>query len=201
MNQSIWRESRGLLEELSGWGWNDIELMIRITQVYPWLETSSLGVHIFDMDHDPNDNRTAIVKRSNPPLINHSIEANDANWGLGDRKFHIQTSSTIYIPIDQVRGCLSSEAVEPTNHVLRVHLKKIVGSIVYDCKWGGKITAEDMAVFFLLAWYATNYDPHTYVEYGAKKGLTASIVASICPNIEIYGIDTWSGIAMPSSPP
>ena len=57
-----------------------------------------------------------------------------------------------------------------------------------------------MATLFLLAWYAKSYNPKTCIEYGAKKGFTASIVASICPNIEIYGIDVWSGIAMPWSP-
>lgn len=53
------------------------------------------------------------------------------------------------------------------------------------------ITAPDQETLYALAWYGLYHSPRTYLEFGAKQGYTAALVAGACPTVEFYGIESW----------
>lgn len=82
MHRRLWNELRGLDERLSGWGFNDIDLGLRVSQKYAWLELTCIGVTSFHMAHIPYDQRPVGERNINPHFYHKNIQANDDNWGL-----------------------------------------------------------------------------------------------------------------------
>jgi hypothetical protein len=78
MHRDLWHECRGYNEQLRAGPWMDGDLTVRLTQRYPWLSLTSLGISVFHMDHESNALFTTNRYRMPPTL-----DANDDRWGLG----------------------------------------------------------------------------------------------------------------------
>ncbi|MEI7590939.1 MAG: hypothetical protein WCJ49_06485, partial [Deltaproteobacteria bacterium] len=57
MSRFLWTELRGVDERHSGWGWTDVDLGMRVSQNYPWLSLSALGVILYHMEHPRSGRR------------------------------------------------------------------------------------------------------------------------------------------------
>jgi len=98
MHRDMWRNTRGIDERYGGWGYHDIDFGLRISQTYPWLGLSSLGVNFYHMGHGPVGRRHAAVTNANPLDHNWNVEVNSKDWGLGDHDFQEQRSGAACAP-------------------------------------------------------------------------------------------------------
>lgn len=53
MHKNLWEEAQGLDERSVGWGGNDIEIFLKMTKKYNWMELSSFGILSYHMEHLP----------------------------------------------------------------------------------------------------------------------------------------------------
>lgn len=190
IHRDLWYESGAYNENFFYWGWADTELTLRLTQKYPWLHLSSLGIRLYDMEHWV-ENRRAPIDR-NPYTVNSGIKVNNDNWGLGDYDLEIQQAKNIVEVTEsqqesyqlreweQTRAEVLAEMMgdRTTSHV--EHIQQLLG-----------ITAPDQEVLYALAWYSLHHSPRIYLEFGAKQGYMAALVAGACPTVEFYGIESW----------
>jgi len=64
-----------------------------------------------------------------------------------------------------------------------------------------KINPAEAGSLFALAWYSLNRYPRNYLEFGIRYGYAAAVVASACPGVEIYGLDSWQPVNNQPVPP
>lgn len=212
MHRSLWHELRGLDERLSGWGYNDVDLGLRVTQCYPWLELSSLGVSLFHMEH-VLDGPTPSTKK-NALLFTPSVPVNDENWGLGGYDLQVGPSQNIRASGESGvsrarapnlkpggRGAWdqSREEVlaELRSREVREHVRGIVERALVD---GSNFDRRDMDSLLLLSWYSKYHRPGRYLECGVGQCYSAVVVAACCPSVELYAIDRWEGVLYRQSP-
>ena len=195
MHRSLWHACRGYDQQLRYWGWSDAELTLRVTQYYPWVDLSSLGVSLFHMEHWPRNRPVSGVQRHNPHYVSPTFEVNDENWGLANYKMDIQTAENI---VESFRTTKSSGIVsqtepgnktrrelvaELTNHVVRKHAQTVIQS------W--RVNSAEWESLCALSWYSLYYYPRAYLEFGIQNAQAAAVVSAACPGVEIYGIDSW----------
>jgi hypothetical protein len=208
MHRSIWHECYGHNEQLVGAAWTDAELTLRITQCYPWMDLSNIGVSVFHMAHWPHNRPmtwpNAVI---NPHVVSSTFAANDENWGLGNYELDVKTAENI-VGSSRTNGSL--ETVGPvkrwsqtqrelldelTSSSIREHVQKTVESTDIDTvEW------ESLCV---LSWYSLHRFPRTYLEFGIQDTHAAIVVGAACPGVEIYGIGSWqaSDRSGPVGPP
>lgn len=86
MNRQVGEESTCWWEELTYWGWQDIEINNRLRMKYPCLgDIEDHGVFLFHLDHHEKTHFT----HSNPSIVTNRFNANDENWGLANEKLEI----------------------------------------------------------------------------------------------------------------
>ena len=210
MHSSLWHELRGLGETLGGWGFNDNELGLRVTQCYPWVELSSVGVSLFHMEHTPFGRRPSSIKQNaSPHVYNSRFQMNDENWGLGDYELQTQKpqsicasehpSGSLALPLksqpQNVKSwdCSRQEVLaEFTGKTVRDHVRRII-KLFLTGQVGWNIDDGDIDSLFFLAWYSRYHCPRRYLEFGIKRGYAAAVVAAASPSVEIYGVDSWEG--------
>ena len=86
MHRDIWFAVRGYDEALDRpWGWSDNDLMLRVSQQYPWLDVSAHGFFGLHMEHWPRpaDRLQRDPDTVNPMRIRDTMTVNDDDWGLG----------------------------------------------------------------------------------------------------------------------
>jgi len=208
MHRSLWRELGGLDERLGGVGFNDIELGLRVTQRYPWVELSSIGISLFHMEHTCHGRRASITKQErNPRIYTPVFQVNDASWGLDSYEFETQMSQSIRVS-GELAESLRSESqggelwdqsrqeilAELTSKEVRDHVRRIIQLLLIRDKGGWNIIGSgDMDSLFFLSWYSQYHYPRRYLEFGVRQGHAAAVVAAACPSVEIYGVDRWEG--------
>ena len=83
MNRQIWEESNGWYEELTYWGWQDIEFHNRLITRYKFGgDLEDFGINFYHLNQ-PLDPTTHINKTLyNMQLNSHKFNANNIDWGL-----------------------------------------------------------------------------------------------------------------------
>jgi predicted O-methyltransferase YrrM len=210
MHRSLWHKLCGLDEKLTAWGWNDLELGLRISQHHPWVELSSLGVSLFHMEHSPYGSRD--TRNVNVFIHSPIFQTNDENWGLGNYELEVQLPRNVKIP-DVLTESIATQTerksykteswnqssrsivAELADKKILSHVKRIFRlflNLRNDWKW--KIDLGDLDSLFFLSWYGQYHYPRRYLEFGVGRGYAAAVVASASPGVEIYGIDRWEGV-------
>lgn len=88
MHREIAEESSCWWEELTYWGWQDIELHTRLKRRYPCGgDLEDFGIKFFHLYHYENFNKNMPVM--NDSLITNRFHANEKNWGLADEKLEV----------------------------------------------------------------------------------------------------------------
>jgi hypothetical protein len=120
MHRDLWFESRGYDESLDKpWGWSDNDLMLRVSQLHPWLDVSGYGFFGLHMEHWPQaEGRHARDPSTvNPMVIRNVPVTNGPDWGLGDTEIPAATASSGIEPAPGL-GCavaLSSQIAIPVS--------------------------------------------------------------------------------------
>lgn len=214
MHRTLWHEGRGLDERFGGHGMSDVDLGLRVTQRYPWIELSCLGVSMFHMEHPPGERPTAPESRRNPPMYNSTFQVNDADWGLGAYDLEIQRVEHIAPPLEPADSLESGrkpdfQDVVPWEQSCREVLAQITDDEVRQgvrriveiaAKGGWTRDAQEIDALFFLSWFARYHYPQIYIEFGISQGYGAAVVADACPGVEIYGIDRWDGVRYRGAP-
>ena len=86
MHKKLWDRARGFDERYGGWGFQDTDLGLRLSQRHAWLGLSTFGVNFFHMGHAPVGRRVAAVQAGNPHDYNGAVEVNNDDWGLGEHQ-------------------------------------------------------------------------------------------------------------------
>lgn len=214
MHHSLWHELRGLDERLGGWGMNDVDLGLRVTQRYPWIELSCIGVSLFHMEHPFDGGRTIAISKRNPCMYNSNVQVNDDNWGLGSQNFELQRPQKISICEKPAESCLllqqsasnKVESWDQSREEIQAELasnetRNHVGQIArLAARWEWNIDSMEIYCLFFLSWYSRHHYPRRYLEFGTRHGYAAAAVASVCPSVEIYGVNRWDGVLERDTP-
>jgi len=175
MHRTIWDGCRGYNQQLVGQAWIDAEYTLRVTQCYPWMDLSSMGVSLFHMMHWPHNRRgtwpNAVI---NPHIVSPTMQVNDENWGLANYELDIQRAENIiksprttkssgrdgkFEPWNKAREEL---VVELTSQLVREHVQTSIHSWSADqAEW------ESVCA---LSWYSLYHYPRVYLEFGIQKG-------------------------------
>jgi len=111
ISNELCAELRGFSEKLGGWGYQDIELGLRINAKYDLVNISHLGVYVYDFEPDDQFKQTKAQRINNMPEVTES--PNDANWGLGDYGFAVtvpDSRTNVTVPETAIRS--ASEVAE-----------------------------------------------------------------------------------------
>ncbi len=203
MHKELWQRTRGIDEKYGGWGFNDIDLGLRISQVCPWVALSSVGINLYHMEHPPVDRRVSAVRNENPRDYNRQIEVNRENWGLGAHNLEEQRvnvssaarqSSAEGMQERQIDGPESPDSQEAMLAQLK---SKRIGDHVCYCLGAfprDYVRYLEVEALCFLAWHSLTRFPRTYLEFGFGKGCAAAVVAGANPAVEVYGFDDWEGV-------
>ncbi len=190
MHRSLWELSGAYNEEFFYWGWADAELTLRYTQNYPWIHLAALGMHFYEMEHWVENRRSPIDR--NPYTVSPTLKANSDNWGLGNYDLEIQRAKNIVEVTESTPESYQLASWEQTRaEVLEEMMGDRTANHVEYVQQLLGITPSDQETLYALAWYSLYHSPRTYLEFGAKQGYTAALVAGACPTVEFYGIESW----------
>jgi hypothetical protein len=211
MHKLLWHELKGLDEKLSGWGFNDIDLSLRASQKYAWLELTCIGVSSFHMSHIPYDQRPVGKQNFNAHFYRKDIQVNDENWGLNQYPLQLINSGSHDISknsedISKSNGEYFSgkTSLELQTEIKNVeYSNKILKNIhFFDYAWNLQLPIIDIGSLLFLSWYCLLYYPRRYVQYGINQNNVANIfaVAQYCPGTEIYALSEWDGLDSEPTP-
>ena len=192
MNNSLWKKAQGLNENLKSWGGNDVDIGLRINQFYPSINLDYFGINLYDMQQKPEERETIIA--DNPKIIPISIEAGNLNWGLKNNKLEIQRA-TCKQSTENDLTYNRSKIIYKNKEIILSHLAKssIYNYILHNLSLIRHIKFKnEWACLYPLFWYAKNYLPKKYLEFGIRKGYTSALIAFLNNSVEIYGIDEWN---------
>lgn len=201
LQRDIFHQLGGFDEIFVGWGWSDNELGFRVSQIFPHLWLSSIGVFMFDMGHKPVGGRQLAVSKPNPHIYKPSLGVNDDLWGLVNHEIEVQQPQ---FAGNNSPACKIQEDAEPPvdvrnqawfsgilqNHNVLQHVQTNTGVLA---KYNQRIANEDIYRLLILSWYSLNYFPRRYVEFCVLNGCNAGIVVSASPAVEVYLVDRWEG--------
>jgi len=192
MHNFLWKKTQGVNENLTGWGWSDIELGLRINQFYPSIDLSYFGIIVYDMQQRPEERET--IKHHNPHVVPFFIGAGNPGWGLKNYKLEIQRASC--------KQNMENDLTNNRNKIIHKNKEIILSdmannsideyilnnlSLIRHIKF-----KNEWACLYSLPWYTKNYLPKKYLEFGIRKGYTSALVAFLNHSVEIYGIDEWN---------
>ncbi len=214
MHYSLWNKFRGFDEPNYEYSSNDVELGFRVTQYYPHLSLSSIGVFLYHMGHPPVRGRRLFKQKNvkpTPIIYNTKIYVNDENWGLGDIDLNIQQA----VPKNfNIENGINSEAVSENNdyyitkslnledfqrQIKNVDILQNVKKSIYYLK-GQELNKGDLNALCLLAWYSYFNYPRRYLEFFTCLTPATGVVAATCPSVEIFKADILEGVAKQNNP-
>lgn len=197
MHKDLWSESRGACETMTGWGWSDIDLTIRITSRYPWMELSSRGIEMYDMEHNSSDVRSKITKTPNTWTVHDELKLNGEDWGLGNLSLPVSS-----VKPAKSRKIFKANCDKPDMKSWTKHVSSAISRSLQDAIWSAGPTEDDAELETALALLsAVKYTDCLYlVDVGAVNAYPALSILSHMPWMEYLAIGSWKGNCDPLGP-
>jgi len=79
---------------------------------------------------------------------------------------------------------------ENRKFVVRI-LKALTPDPVWTKRTIEQVESKRIEMRCFISWLARELQPRTYLEVGVRRGFSMAMVASRCPESEIYGFDLW----------
>lgn len=213
-----WVQMRGLDEQMSGWGGNDVDFGLRIAQILPWVDLNCVGVSCFHMEHPPREGRRSVAigaPSSYHYIYNTGPQANDEAWGLA--KFQVitqkprceqQAGDAEGTPVAVNRPVAQATATTELHRRLTRELNsgsvlEIIRNAVQSYRtvaFKRQFSQDELDVMFLLTWYSHKFFPTRFLDFGATQGFALLGVCTACPGIEAYHIEKWDDIEQKQDP-
>ncbi|MCX5999863.1 MAG: hypothetical protein NTU41_09835, partial [Chloroflexi bacterium] len=182
MHRSMWYECRGYDQRLIGQAYGDAELTLRVTQCYPWMDLSGVGISAFHMMHWPHNRqgpyRNAVI---NPRIVSPAMQVNDENWGLGNHQLDVQAAESIIASPQTTESLEAANPIEPWgqtknelvselgSHSVREHVQRS-----FHARGSDPAESESLCA---LSWYSLYHYPRVYMEFGIRKESAAVVAA------------------------
>ncbi|SBS25391.1 hypothetical protein MAQ5080_00252 [Marinomonas aquimarina] len=199
MHRDVLFEAKGLSESLNyGWGWNDIDLTLRLLHKYQWYDLGHEGFILYDMEHSPTEGtRVKEVKEKPPHFIAASVTEN-GQWGLVDYEIVEQCSAYRANSGSQVEAVSSKRcSVEPED------MSRVADFLVTYQKhvaWCSASLQEQRAMVYLSAYARVSCQIPKLLDFNSIHGLSVFFFASLFPWGEIYSATNWKRIDDKSGP-
>lgn len=194
MHRNLWYECRGYDERLTLWGWNDVELTLRMSQYYPWIDLSNFGVCLWEIGHKSNPEYIEVSSKwenQNTPIVHKDLVANGEEWGLVKLDLPLSKSSNIYSEEEFLEFRKSKKKIDI--NLIKKELKDLLFSRDITeflqpmvNKW--KISATDLLLMRLFAWFSSEYPLCKFLDVGPHHGNAIAIISHFRPGCEIYTI-------------
>jgi len=199
MHREVLFEAKGLSESLNyGWGWNDIDLTLRLLHKYQWYDLGHEGFLLYDMEHSPTEGtRVKEIKEQPPHLIATNISEN-AQWGVVGFEIEEQFSSYRAKTVSQVEAVCSKRcSVEPED------MSRVADFLVTYQKhvaWCSASLQEQRAMVYLSAYARVSCQIPKLLDFNSIHGLSVFFFAYLFPWGEIYSATDWKRIDDKSGP-
>jgi len=194
MHHDLWHASRGFDERFIYWGFNDIDLALRVTARHGFIPLENFGVNSLHMEHwtTPRDySPQRMFRRLNPVdnLMPH-FTPNSETWGLGD----VELPPSLIPPREAHRDAELS-LMPPTLEELASQIQEpAVANVVRDIVTafsGLPIPQTDHAALLCIAWVVTRRAPRAFLEVGFRYPHAAALVARNSPGTELFAVVDW----------
>lgn len=189
MHRDLWHSSRGFDERFIYWGFNDIDLALRITAQHDFIQLEHFGVNSLHMEHwtKARDYTPGKMFRKLNPVNNLTPEfaPNPSNWGLGDFDLPLLPGEAIEPEETQIDESLPWHGLlrEIGNQILRPEIQNAVRETL--SQFGNlPVPATEHPALISLAWCAANCKPRLFVEIGHRYPHATAIVSRISPGTE-----------------
>jgi hypothetical protein len=196
MHRSLWWEFRAYDEKASGWGWTDADLSLRVTQKYPWVDLSCLGISSFHLGHWPSNSRGTLPSVPvNPFIVYRDTRMNDENWGLGNMDFEVQRAQNVTSQSNPGHAVETTVRSRPWAKTFQEFLDELTGEpVVAHAKKISELKSLPLGAresLCIVSWYSLFRHPRIFLDFGVRDPHAAVAVASASPGAAIYGIDSW----------
>ena len=190
MHRDRWSECRGYDEKYIHWGWMDVDLSLRVTQLYPLMYLNNFGVDPVHLEHyrrrEYDKDQT---RKFNRPNDTPQFVANDEDWGLAAHTFACHRA-------ENVRDV---DADPPERWVLTAAEGKqgmedpavAAGVETLLRQFPFPIHPVERFAMRLLGWYASTRHPQVYVETEMRQPHAACVVAKFTGGVEVYAAVSW----------
>lgn len=206
MHRDLWNDAQGLDERFLFWGWSDIHLVLRLTQMHRWIDLSNFGVEAVHIEHYSSGGRQSspAPQKTNGFPVSGRVSANDRDWGLG--RLQLETYAPEVVLDEATEAQVAEAAVKTRSGVVDAETiwRDMQSPEIADLVSAFQpILPESMDPLLLLAiaWYAKKRHPRTFVEIGVQRSNVPGVVISGCPTCESYLIDEWSDDHQGGDPP
>ena len=199
IHRDVLFEAKGLSESLDyGWGWNDIDLTLRLLHKYQWYDLGHEGFLLYDMEHSPTEGtRVKEVKEKPPHFIATSVTEN-GQWGLVDYEIVEQLSSCRASSVSKVETVSTKRcSIEPED------MSRVADFLVTYQKhvsWCSASEQEQRALAYLSAYARASCQIPKLLDFNSIQGVSVFFFASLFPWGEIYSATNWKRIDDKSGP-
>ncbi len=191
LHRDLWHACRGFDEKFIYWGFNDIDLALRITAQHGFIPLENFGVNSLHMEHwtKPRDYAPEKMFRKLNPVDNLTPEfaPNLANWGLGDFDIPLMPCEG---PEPDIIGGVVEETpwYGPLENLGQELTRPEVQNAVRDvlAHFGNlPIPPSEHPALITLVWCLAARKPRSYVEIGFRLPHTVALVARHSPGTEL----------------
>jgi hypothetical protein len=193
-SKALWHLSRGFDENLTGWGFSDIEFGLRIEQIYPGLELSHYGIFVYDLAQKPTAS-VARTKRLNISVYHDRLQANSYDWGLGHERLEIQQAGEF---VRSVMPFRDKSVAHQQGFIFRSRtdmVRQMANREYYDflkehLPFTKKLPMK-WKFIYPLVWYGLTFPLNKYLEFGVSDMSGASIAALTNSCVDITIVSDW----------
>jgi hypothetical protein len=197
LHRELWHEAKALEETFSGWGYNDIDLVCRVSAYHPWIDAEKYGVTCYKMEHAPHGQRGRLFKGGgspvavNPHWFTTSLASRFVDWGLPDLVLEAKKANPRV-----ERGDVNSEKLardrwpENVRGSAEQYFDKEVDLHVSAVHCGALNIESDLEMLQILSWFALRKFPVTYLEIGLRHNYYVRAIAAGCPSVDIYVLES-----------
>lgn len=200
LHRDLWHACRGFDERYIYWGFNDIDLVLRVTQRYPFIHLDHFGVNLLHMEHWTKPRlyvATKMFRKMNPAYnLTPEFAANDDGWGLGKHdlpcfKAEVKASAEESPRCGEgAATAWESSAAQIATEIAAPKRRESVQSFLQQFQVFPINPAEEPALW-CLAWYADQHQPRNYIETGFRYPHAACLVSRTSPGTELYLLVAW----------
>lgn len=192
MHRDLWHACRGFDERFIYWGFNDIDITLRITAQHDFIQLEHFGVNPLHMEHwnKPRDYAPEKMFRKLNPVDNLTPEfaPNPENWGLGDFDLPF---SVCEAPEPDIHSTDSADELtwfgpleNLGNQIGRPEIQNAVRDVLTH--YGHlPVPVSEHPALMCLVWCLAARKPRSYVEIGFRYPHTAALVARHSPGTEL----------------
>jgi hypothetical protein len=198
MHRDLWHKSRAFDERFIYWGFNDIDLALRITYKFDFIQLEHFGVNTLHMEHwnKPRDYSPEKMFRRMNPVDNLVPEfaPNADTWGLGDYEIPVVKSTAEELNLEEeqeINDTIWYGPIESIANSIGAAENQNVVKEVLQLFAHLPIKASEHPALICLSWYLANRKPRSFIELNYRYPHAASIVSRLAPGTELFAAVDW----------